>query len=58
MRIIRVVRFINYLIKINMNDQQSVDRQIFTIVLTILTLIYVTSGMMVVFELQIRNQMI
>jgi hypothetical protein len=57
-RIIRVVRFINYLIKINMNDQQSVDRQIFTIVLTILTLIYVTSGMMVVFELQIRNQMI
>ena len=50
MRLVRIVKVINRLYKIDQNNVSSVSRQISTIVLTIITLVFVTSGVMLTFE--------
>ena len=58
LRSLRVIRVINKLFKIGDSDVSSVNRQIFTIILTILTLVYVTSGVLLTFEAPYRLYLI
>ena len=57
-RILRVVRLLNRIFKIDEGDLSSVSRQIYTIFLTILTLVFVTSGVILTFETPKRKELI
>lgn len=50
LRSLRLIRTINKLFKIGDSDVSSVNRQILTIILTIITLIFITSGILLTFE--------
>ncbi len=58
MRVVRVVRLLNKIYKIDESDLSSVSRQMFTIGLTILTLVLVTSGVILTFEKPKRQELI
>ena len=57
MRIVRVVRLLNRVYKIDESESSSVSRQMFTIILTVLTLVFVTSGVILTFEKPKRKQL-
>jgi uncharacterized BrkB/YihY/UPF0761 family membrane protein len=57
MRVVRVVRVLNRIYKIDESDLSSVSRQMFTIGLTILTLVLVTSGIILTFEKPKREEL-
>lgn len=52
-----MVRFLNRVYKIDESESSSVSRQMFTIILTILTLVLVTSGVILTFEKPKRREL-